>query len=198
MDRIKSAFEKAMERVEQLERPGEEQILEWKLVPEGRRLAADFLRGEGSPFAHLSSVSEPHRPYLIQGMSQVLISNLQLPRNEAPQRTNKQVLEGLDRLVEDRPAAKELIKRVRYVFDQYSQFGLPQREQAYQQLKLQVQQQVADALSRQVGTDTLGSGQVNVESIPEFQQHWLRLSGQLDQQYEQHLEEYRKQLLELL
>jgi len=34
--------------------------------------------------------------------------------------------------------------------------------------------------------------------MPEFQQQWLAVSAQIDQQYEQHFEEYRKQLLELV
>ena len=44
---MKSAFEKAMERVEQLDRPDENQLLEWKLFPQGEKLAGDFLKGSG-------------------------------------------------------------------------------------------------------------------------------------------------------
>ena len=40
--------------------------------------------------------------------------------------------------------------------------------------------------------------QVNAEAMPEFQQQWMRMSGQIDQQYEQHLEEFKKKLLELM
>jgi hypothetical protein len=39
---------------------------------------------------------------------------------------------------------------------------------------------------------------VNVETMPEFQQQWLAVSSQMDLQYEQHLEEFRKQLMELV
>jgi len=156
MDRIKSAFEKAMERVEQLEQPDEQQLLGWKLAPEGRRLAAAYLRGEGSLFSHLSSSPTTHRPYLIQGMAQVLTSNLQLPRNQPAQETTERALGALEKLLGDMPEAKELMRRIGYVCDQYRQFGLPQREQAYHQLKQQVQDQVSDALNSQTGTNVFG------------------------------------------
>ena len=51
-------------------------------------------------------------------------------------------------------------------------------------------------MSRQTGA--AGPVRVNVESMPEFQQQWLRVSVQIDQQYEQHLEQFRKQLLGLV
>ena len=44
MNRMKSAFEKAMERVEQLDEPGEEQRLFWKLAPLGQQLAVAYLQ----------------------------------------------------------------------------------------------------------------------------------------------------------
>ena len=194
MDRIKSAFEKAMERVEQLERPGEEQRLEWKLLPEGQRLAGAYLRGEGSPFSQIANAPAEHRPYLVRGMAQSLVSNLQLPKSEAALHGNNRTVEGLERLLEDK--AKKTLERVKYVSEQYLQFGLPQREQSYEQLKLQMEQQIAGAMSRQTGA--AGPVRVNVESMPEFQQQWLRVSVQIDQQYEQHLEQFRKQLLGLV
>ncbi len=197
MDRIKSAFEKAMERAEQFDEPGEEQRLEWKLLPEGQRLAGSFIKGQGSPFSTIEKAPPEHRSYLVKGMAKILVSNLQLPKTEGAQHTNTRVIEGLERLLADKPPIKELLQRVRYVSDQYRQFGLPQREQAYQQIKVQMEQQVTEAMSRQMGP-TAGPLPVNVETIPEFQQQWLAVSAQMDQQYEQHLEEYRKQLLELV
>jgi hypothetical protein len=73
---------------------------------------------------------------------------------------------------------------------------MPQREQAYAQLKAQFEAQVMGAMSRQMGQQAQGM-QVNVETMPEFQQQWLSVSSQMDSQYEQHLEDFRKQLLEL-
>ena len=196
MDRIKSAYERALEKVQQLERPSDKQRLEWKLLPEGQKLAGEYIKGESAPFSKIASAPPEHRPYLVKGMAGVLISNLQLPRTQATYLANTKMIEGLERLLKDKPKAKEHLSRVKYVSDQYWQFAMPQREQTRQQLKTQMEQQVMEALSRQRGVK--GPVQVQVESLPEFQQQWMQISGQIDRQYEQHLEENKKQLVEMV
>ena len=196
MNRMKSAYEKAMERVEKMERPDENQRLEWKLLPEGRKLGATFLKKQGAPFSTIEVASTEHRPYLKKGMAEVLVSNIQLPKNEVAKDDLDHVVAGLERLMGSKSEAKELLKRVRYVSDQYWQHGIPQRKLAYAEIKLQMEQQVAMAMSRQGGAAS--DVQINVETMPEFQQEWLRIAGQIDQQYEQHMEEFRTQVLELV
>ena len=194
---MKSAFERAMERAMELEEPDEKQKLEWELAPKGRRLAGSFLKGQGAPFTAIESESPDRRVYLVKGMMEALVSNLQLPKNDAANFTNAKVMEGIQRLLTGRPGVKELLERVKYVTDQYRQFGIPQREQAYAQLKAQFEAQVMGAMSRQMGQQAQGL-QVNVETMPEFQQQWLSVSSQMDSQYEQHLDDFRKQLMEMV
>ena len=196
MDRMKSAFEKAMERVELLDEPGEEQRLFWTLAPLGKQLAVAYLKGEDSPFSKISDAPPEHRAHLTKGMFQVLVSNLLLPKSEAAYGANDRIIKGLERLIKDKPENKEVLQRAKYVSDQYWQFGMSQRDQAYQQLKLQMEQQVAEAMSRQRGS--AGGLQVNVETMPEFQQQWMRVSAQIDRQYGEHLEGFKRQLLELV
>ena len=194
MNRMKSAFERAMERAMELEEPDEKQKLEWELAPKGRRLAGSFLKGQGAPFTTIENESPDRRVYLVKGMMEALVSNLQLPKNDAANYTNAKVMEGIQRLLTGKPGVKELLERVKYVTDQYRQFGIPQREQAYAQLKAQFEAQVMGAMSRQMGQQAQGM-QVNVETMPEFQQQWLSVSSQMDAQYEQHLDDFRKQLM---
>ena len=195
MARMKSAFEKAMERVEQMERPRDEQLLEWKLVPQGERLGGEFLKGSGAPFTTLENASPEHRAYMVKGMLKVLVANVQLPRSEPARTSVDLVSSGLERLLRGNPKAKEPLERIRHVTTQYWENAILQREQAFAQLKFQMEQQVAEVMRRQMG----GSAPMhaNVETMPEFQQQWLAISGQIDQQYEQHLVEYRALLLEL-
>ena len=178
----------------ELEEPDEKQKLEWEMAPKGRRLAGSFLKGQGAPFTTIESESPDRRVYLVKGMMEALVSNLQLPKNDAANFTNAKVMEGIQRLLAGKPGVKELLERVKYVTDQYRQFGIPQREQAYAQLKAQFEAQVMGAMSRQMGQQAQGM-QVNVETMPEFQQQWLSVSSQMDVQYEQHLDDFRKQLM---
>ena len=197
MNRMKSAFERAMERAMQLEEPDEEQRLEWEFAPKGRRLAGSYLKGQGAPFTTIEQEQPHRRPYLVKGMMEALVSNLQLPKNDAANYTNTKVIEGIQRLLAGNTGVKELLERVKYVTDQYRQFGIPQREQTYAQLKAQFEAQVMASMGRQAGQPA-GGMQVNVETMPEFQQQWLSISSQMDSQYEQHLEDSRKQLMELV
>ena len=196
MNRMKSAFELAMERAMELEEPDEEQKLEWELGPKGRRLAGAFLKGQGAPFTTIENESSQRRAYLVKGMVEALVSNLQLPKSDGANYTNEKVMEGIQRLFAGKAGVKELLERIKYVTDQYRQFGMPQREQAFAQLKAQFETQVMGAMARQMGQQAQDM-QVNVETMPEFQQQWMSVSSQMDSQYEEHLEDFRKQLLEL-
>ena len=151
MARMKSAFEKAMERVDQLDRPNEDQLLEWKLVPQGEKLGGDFLKGSGAPFSVIDNSAPEDRPYIVQGMLKVLVANIQLPKSEPVRASVDKVLGGIDRLLSGKASAKELLDRARYVITQYLENALPQREQAFAQLKMQMEQQVAEAMRRHQG-----------------------------------------------
>ena len=45
-DEMKSAYDRAMERIKSLEEPSKEEVLTWKYVPEGQKLAVRFLKEE--------------------------------------------------------------------------------------------------------------------------------------------------------
>ena len=129
---------------------------------------------------------------------EVLIANLQLPKNETTDATNKRTFEGLTILLEEQQPAKDLLERAIYVTQQYAQYGNPQREQAYLELKKQIEQVVMESLARQGGgVQPQVAGQIRVETMPEFQQQWMKISGQIDQQYEQHLDQIRQELMNL-
>ena len=197
MNRMNTAFEKAMERVEQMDEPGKEEKLEWKLIPVGQRLAGTYIKGGEGVFDDLESFEKDDQPYLVKGMIEVFVSNVQIPKSEAQKETNARVIDGIRRVLGDRPKCGEALEHLEYVLEQYWQFGREQRTQAFEQLKAQIEQQVYEVLSRQTGGSHQGM-KVNVEAMPEFQQQWLRISGQLNVPYETHLQEYKKQIMDLL
>ena len=193
---MKSAFEKAMERADQLGSPSEEERLEWKWLPQGKEAAARYLQGGADLESVLSQSEGVERDYLVRGITEVLVENLRLPRSEVDQRSSERAVKGLLTLKQSRAALEEIIGRVRYVWDQYRQYGAKHQQQAYQELKQHFQAQLEEAIRRQPGIQEQAQ-QVNVEALPEFREQWLRTIAQLDQQYEQHLGEYREQILKL-
>ena len=125
----------------------------------------------------------------------VLARNIALPRTDAAHNLNERVVAGLERMMPGNAKLKELLARVKHVSDQYRQFGIPQREQTYAQLKAQMESRL-EMMSRQSGQPAPAQ-LPNVELMPEFQEQWRNISGQLDAQYEQHLEQFRQDLVEL-
>ena len=195
MAEIKSALEKALEKADQLGSPSEEERLEWKWGPVGRRLAAACLNGEGDLLAELGKHGDSERQYIVRGAMNVFIENIRLPKSEALHHSNELAMKALRHLKQNTQGLEEIIGRVQYVCDQYLQYGAQQRQQAYQELKQSLQSQLEEAVRRQSGG--VEPIEVDVEATPQFQEHWMRISAQLDQQYEQHLEGFRKQIRQL-
>ena len=86
---------------------------------------------------------------------------------------------------------QEVTERVAYVNEQFKTYGEQQRQQAMQQLKQQFTAQLEQVM-RQRGA--AGAPPGNIETMPEFQQEWMRVRLHLDQQYEGHLEGYRNEI----
>ena len=89
MDEIKSALEIAMEKIEKLDEPTEEERLKWKYVPQGEELAARYLTKGGNLVAELGQYQENVKKYVIEGASEILIRNVSLPKNDVAKKNNK-------------------------------------------------------------------------------------------------------------
>lgn len=190
-DSIKTAYERAMERVANLETPSPEKRLEWKGLPEGKAHAVKCLKGEGDLAAALKRYDKGLQPYVLRGMVDVLAANLMLPKTPILETGVTRSLAGLRTLFVGKRKVEELLGRVQYVNDQYKNFGTQQRQQVFEDLKRQFAAQVQNSL-RQQGLPAQPN--VNAETLPEFQQEWQRIRVQMDQQYEEHLEAYRREL----
>ena len=74
-DKIKSAYERAMERADALDAPTDEERLEWKWIPEGKKLAAIAMSGTTDVALEMSKVEEAGRNYVLKGLFDVLVEN---------------------------------------------------------------------------------------------------------------------------
>ena len=84
MGDIKSALEIAMEKVEKLGQATEEERLRWKYVPEGEKLATIYLKEECNLVAELGKYEAQAAKYVVEGASEILIRNINLPRMMLP------------------------------------------------------------------------------------------------------------------
>ena len=195
MTHIKSAFEKGMERAESLGEPSPEEKLRFKFVPQGERLGAAYLRGKTDIKVALEECSPEARPYLIKGSCQILTHNLRLTHTEAEQQSNERALQGIHLLKTDKNAADEIASRIQNICNIFLLYHKEGLDQVYQETKVKFLQRAQDALKKYTGLAT--NVNVNVESMPEFQQECARVVSEFNSRYQGPLEEQKALLLEI-
>lgn len=193
MGEIKSASEIAREKVEKLGVVTEEERLKWKYVPEGEKLAARYIKEDCNLVTELNSYDERARKYIIDGINDILIRYIDLPRNDAARKTNKKAMEGLKAAKNDKAAVENVFSKMRHVLEHYVEQGEQQKKQTYESLKVEFEARIQQALKQQTGVDT--QMKIDVERQPQFQEEWMKLQAQLDSQYTKLLDEYKKELL---
>ncbi len=191
-EEIKSALEIAMEKVEKLGDVTDEERLRWKNVPEGEKLAARYLKQNLNLLSDLGKFDEGAKKYVIEGAQDVLIRNIEMPRNDFLRKKNKRVMDGVKLLKDDKVSVENMFSRMRRIFDHYVEQGEQQRKQAYESLKTDVEAKIQQAVQQQMGSSA--NMKIDVESQPQFQEEWRRMLAQLDMQYTSVLNEYKKEL----
>ncbi len=192
-DTIKSAREIALEKIDRLGQATEEERLGWKYLPLGEALAAKYLKDDSNLLGELGQYQENVKKYVIRGAVDVLLRNLDLPKNEIARKKNKKTMDGLKLLKNDKVGVENIYSKMRYLFTHYDEQGEQQRRQAYQALKAQVEDRIQQAVQKQLGTAT-AAGKIDVEKQPQFQQEWRKVQAQLDTAYLVHLNDYKKEL----
>ena len=117
---IKSALEKALEKVDQMEAPSEEELLEWKWIPKGKQIAAQYLQGASDLQEAIVSTEDIGKSQFVKGIVETLLENIRLPKSEQEFKRNETALEGLKSIKDDKNSMDELIGRVQYVCTQYA------------------------------------------------------------------------------
>jgi hypothetical protein len=190
-ERIKSALERALERVEQVE-IGEERVKELEYLPQGERLAGQYLREDNYDLmAALSTYDASVRKFVLKGVESSLLSTIRLPQNEQDRREIKKSLDGLSLLKKNRNKVAELWGTLERLFNQYEQA----RKQYYQRFREEFEGALRQAMQQQMGMVVRGN--IKVEMHPEFQQNWRQACAKLDAQYDPALERIKQELSRL-
>ena len=193
MGDIKSAREIAMEKVAKLGEVTAEERLQWKYVPEGEKLAAKYFKQDCNLATELGKYDENAKKYVVQGASDILVRNIDLPKNDLVRKNSKRAMDGLKSLKSDKVKVENVYSRMRQILNHYAEQGEQQRKQAYASLKAQFEAKVQQAIQQQTGS--FNGAKINVERQPQFQEEWRKLQIQLDSQYFKLLDEYKQELL---
>jgi hypothetical protein len=194
MGEIRSAKEIAAERLKDIGEITEEDRLRWKFVPAGEKIGQRYMSERIDVEDELAKFEDKQIPFVKQGMTQSLLINFDLPRNETIEKRNRKVMEALMQIKEDKQSAATALGQLQRVFDHYIQQGEGQRAQAKQALKNKFEQSLRQALKTQ-GKEY--PAQMNVEQLPQFEEEWRRTLSQMEQQYVRSLDELKKYLSQI-
>ena len=189
---IKSAYEIAMEKINKIESAKPEERLKWKYIPKGEELAGKYIKDDINLTAELAKYGEQERKYVVQGISSILIRNIDLPKNDAVKKNNKKVMDGLTTVKKDKKALENVFSKIRYIFNHYAEQGEAQKKAAYEQVKEEFSMKLQQALAQQGSNARINS--IDIERQPQFQEEWRKMLIRLDAQYMQHISEYKHEL----
>ena len=194
MGEIKSAREIAMEKIAGIGDATEAEKLKWKYFPLGEGLALKFLKNGLDLKAGIAAQPDKVKKYVVMGAESVLLAAVTLPVNEAARTSSEKALEGIGLIKTDRAAAAKIIVKIKNIFTHYTEQGSLQRKQTREMLKEQYELKLKQAVKQQTGTAGTEELGINVETLPQFQEEWRRVSGQMEEQYLSLLSEFKLEL----
>jgi hypothetical protein len=192
MGEIKSAWELAMERTAGIE-SDKSSLRIHELKKAGGRIASAFMDANSPDskkmLKEIDSYPKDDRETLRKAVVEILLSYINLPRDEDFQKKIDFVTEGLKALLGKGAGVKEILPQVSQFFSQF----LQHRRQITEQLKEQYTPQLRrkqQSLAKQYGYEV----ELKHEQDPEFNALLKRNLQQLEAQYQEALNQVKDQL----
>lgn len=191
MAEIKSTMEMVLERAAKMAaNAGDDNFAEEEKGKEGMRLAAAYMRGElESLSGRLSAFSAADLAPVQKGVVESLLRNIFLVKESEKQETAEKAMHGLVEIGQGDGQLLQVFGEMKKILDGYRQH----REQLRQQLETQFSQQM-EMMERNLAKQTGVAMKLQPSQHPKFQEEWVRIQSQLDDQYGRAL----KQLKELV
>ena len=194
MDKIKSAYEMAMERFQQRDEVPQVEIDRMDSIPVGKAMAAAYLRESYYDLtAEIGKQPADKRKFIIEGIQDTFINNIQLPVDKYITETNQKVMSGFLLITEHKEAVKAVFEQFSQLFDYYEQVS----NQAYEQIKEAYRAKVMES-ARNIGNGSITMESIDPERYSGFREEWLRARSRLNDQYQGHLKERKDALRRIL
>jgi len=185
MGEIRSALEIALEKAEKLGKASKEELKKEEAISKGRRIAASFLDDPDKKSLKelMTDVDPSMLNTVIEGAMDTLLRNIVLPKEGIQMERVQRALSGVMDLKGS--VAAQVVNAISQLLEQFKTTYNQYREQ----LKAQMQAQLGNlkqAVAEQYGIDAAQA--LDIEALPEFQQEWSKLSGQIIDQFDKELE----------
>ncbi|MCF8010359.1 MAG: hypothetical protein K9L17_05275 [Clostridiales bacterium] len=177
-DKIKSAWEKAMERFDDKNRQvSEEDLTNMEFRFEAQKLAGRFLKESNFKLNDLlNEYTGEKRKAVCRVVEETFLNRLVLPENENIKEENHRVMEGLLQIKQDAGMIKSILQEIELMFDQYIQA----RNQSYEKLKQDFTYRFNNALKKMNQQSNLS---MDPEKHPRFKEEWLKLAGKVNEKF---------------
>lgn len=189
-DRIKSAYEKALERFSQIKQLPEDEILRLEYYPLGQTIGRRFLQEKNMNLAEEILKHEyKARVYLVEGIEDVLLRNITLPVNEQARETARRAGEGLLAIKRDKRRVIEALGELEYFYNYFEQA----RQQAYRNLQEEFTARMVQARQK-LGLRGNANYRPDVEKSPVFREEWQKLLHRLEASFEENLQQIKEKI----
>ncbi len=190
MDRIKSAYEMAMERFKGRKEVPPEEIEKMEYTPIGKALAAKFLwEKEFDLLREINKHSDKFKGHILAGAQEAFLSNIQMPVDKKTMETTNKALKGMFIIKTNKDALKEISGQMEHLFNYYEKTI----EQAFDQFKDNFSARMSasmNSIEQKVG----GKIKIDPEKHPGFREEWMRAVSSLNDQYNSLLAEQKEKM----
>ncbi len=194
MGEMKSAWQIAMEKADSLGKVSPDELNNIKYVPEGNKIASQFLQDEKIDLAAelAKSASGEAARYVKKGIDEILIRNITLPHNDEDTRKTNRAMAGLRITKENRRQLDAILVLINNLVNQY-QAAI---QQTYSEFKKKAEVTIQQA-SRSVRPQRGDPMSLEQKLQLQLQEEWREVHSSLDAQYEKALDDHRQKIREL-
>lgn len=194
MGEMKSAWQIAMEKADKLGKVSQDELNSIKYVPEGNRLASQFLIDEKMDLSgDIAKVQPPEAvKFIKKGAEEILLRNIGLPRNDEEMRRTNRSMAGLRSIKENKKQLESIFGLINTLVSQYK-LAL---QQTYTEFKKNAETSVQQAtrnMRSQRGDQMSPDQRIQLQ----LQEEWRQIHSELDAQYEKAMEDHKQKIREI-
>jgi len=190
LDRIKSAYEMAMERFKERKEVPPEEIEKMEYSTIGKTLAAKFLWEKEFEFLkEINKQPDKIKCHILAGAQEVFLNNIQMPTDKAALETTKKALEGMFIIKSNKDTLKEISGQMEHLFNYYEKTI----EQAFGQFKDSFSAKMSASM-KSIEQKVGGKVKIDPEKYPGFREEWMRAVSNLNDQYNNLLAEQKEKI----
>lgn len=194
MGEMKSAWQIAMEKADKLGKVSPDELNSIKYVPEGNKIASQFLLDEKLDLASEMAKfpAGDAAKFVKKGIDEILIRNITLPHNDEDTRKTNRAMTGLRVIKENKKQLESILGLINTLVHQY-QLALQQTYAEFKK-KAEVTIQQASRTTRPQRGDQMPLEQ---KLQLQLQEEWREVHSELDSQYDKALNEHKQKIREL-